>query len=83
MVLICIKQGTKPVVSSVESALSNVISQETTAPIDKTHAKNTIELAKIRSQLKKLSKQLAKNDSEALRLEIDRLNAKLTDLQNS
>jgi electron transport complex protein RnfB len=78
-----IKQGTKPVVSSVESALSNVISQETTAPIDKTHAKNTIELAKIRSQLKKLSKQLAKNDSEALRLEIDRLNAKLTDLQNS
>lgn len=76
-----IKQGKKPVVSSVESTLSNVISQETTAHIDETLAKTTIELAKIRSQLKKLNKQLARHDSPTLRQDIDRLTARLATLQ--
>lgn len=72
--------GTKPVVNAIESAISSAISTPT--QIDKTIAKNTIELAKIRTQIKKLTKQLAVRDNPATRQQLNELNAKLTALSH-
>lgn len=74
-----ITDGTKPVVNAVESAITNVITSDTT-PIDQSFAKNTIELAKIRTQIKKLTKQLAVRDNPQLRTELTALQEKLQQL---
>lgn len=78
-----ITDGAKPVVSSVESVMTNVIASEQSSPIDEGLAKNTIELAKLRTQIKKLTKQLMAHETPALRGELDRLTAKLSALQQS
>ena len=73
--------GTKPVVSATESTIASLTHQEIHR-IDETVAKNTIELAKLRTQLKKLSKQLMVRDDPITRQKIDTLNAQLTALSN-
>ena len=70
--------GNKPVVSAIESAITSAI--QTATPISQDAAKNTIELAKIRTQIKKLTKQLAIRDNPAIRQQLNELNAKLTTL---
>lgn len=71
--------GTKPVVSATESAITSLTHQKTPY-IDETIAKNTIELAKLRTQLKKLTKQLMVRDDPIIRQKIDTLNTQLTAL---
>lgn len=74
--------GIKPVVSSVESAMTNVIGHKQNQHIDKDFAKNTIELAKLRTQIKKLTKQLDVKNDERLRQKLHELTIKLTQLEN-
>lgn len=76
-----IADGTKPVVSSVESVMANVISEQTSTPMDKIAAKNAIELAKIRTQIKKLTKQLSVKNSPTIQEELDSLTNKLRQLE--
>lgn len=78
-----ITAGNKPVVSSVESAMSNVISSKQQQHIDKNIAKNTIELAKLRTQIKKLNKQLSIKHDEQLRHKLDELTHQLATLEHS
>lgn len=78
-----ITDGTKPVVSSVEATMSNAIATKNTHIIDEDVAKNTIELAKIRTQIKKLTKQLSIKNSPAIQHELDNLHKKLQQLENS
>ncbi|MDO4441870.1 MAG: RnfABCDGE type electron transport complex subunit B [Moraxella sp.] len=81
-----IKQGTKPVVSTVESAMANVLSiakEHTTMPsIDQTVAKNTIAAAKLRTQIKKLNKQLSISDNDEVRTKLAQLAEQLHALEN-
>lgn len=74
-----IETGDKPVVSTIESAIANVLSGEQTA-IDETTAKNTILAAKLRTQIKKLTKQLAVRDDAALQEQLNRLTQQLNAL---
>jgi len=69
------------VVSSVESVMANVISEQTSTPMDKIAAKNAIELAKIRTQIKKLTKQLSVKNSPTIQEELDSLTNKLRQLE--
>ncbi|UNU73323.1 RnfABCDGE type electron transport complex subunit B [Moraxella nasovis] len=71
-----ITEGAKPVVSAVESAMANALMPTITpdAPSENL-AKNTVELAKIRTQIKKLTKQLSVRYT-------DDANAKLLQLQD-
>lgn len=78
-----ISTGNKPVVSSVESAISNAISSEKQQHIDKNVAKNTIELAKLRTQIKKLTKQLAVKHDEQLHHKLDELTHQLATLEST
>lgn len=80
-----IKQGTKPVVSTVESAMANVISEstQTTQSIDANTAKNTIAAAKLRTQIKKLTKQLSVRDDDTIRTKLAQLNQELQSLESS
>ncbi len=75
--------GTKPVVNAVESAIANVMTDNHTEVMDKDYAKNTIELAKLRSQIKKLSKQLALKADSQKQIELDNLHAKLRQLEQT
>ena len=68
-------------VSSVESVMANVISEQTSTPMDKITAKNAIELAKIRTQIKKLTKQLSVKNSPTIQEELDSLTNKLRQLE--
>lgn len=70
--------GTKPVVNAIESAISSAVS--TPAQMDKDFAKTTIELAKLRTQIKKLTKQLAVRENPTTRKQLNELTAKLTAL---
>lgn len=76
-----ITDGTKPVVSSVESVMANVMSEQNGTPMDKDTAKNAIELAKIRTQIKKLTKQLSIKNSPATQDKLDNLTHKLRELE--
>ena len=80
-----IKQGTKPVVSTVESAMANVISEsaQATQSIDANTAKNTIAAAKLRTQIKKLTKQLSVRDDDTIRTKLAQLNQELQSLESS
>lgn len=80
-----ITDGAKPVVSTVESSLSNAINQkgQTTQIIDEKTAKNTIEMAKLRNQIKKFTKQLAASENPQIRQKLDEATLKLTQLQSA
>lgn len=75
-------EGTKPVVSTIESAITSITSQTQAPNIDESVAKNTIHLAKIRTQIKKLTKQLAVQDNPTTRQQLNDLNAQLTALSH-
>ncbi|MFA9485344.1 MULTISPECIES: RnfABCDGE type electron transport complex subunit B [unclassified Moraxella] len=81
-----IKQGAKPVVSTVESAMANVLStthNHTTTPnIDQITAKNTIVAAKLRTQIKKLNKQLSIHDNDEIRTKLEQLTEQLQSLEH-
>lgn len=66
------KTNAKPVVSMVQAKLNDV-----SVEINEEQAKNTIEAAKLRTQIKKLEKQLAVRFDEKKQQELDQLNAKL------
>lgn len=80
-----ITDGTKPVVSAIESSVSNAINQNAQSPctIDETAAKNTIEMAKLRNQIKKLNKQLATGENPTIRQKLDEATSKLNLLQSA
>lgn len=80
-----IKQGIKPVVSTVESTMANVISDSVTPAqiIDANIAKNTIAAAKLRTQIKKLTKQLSMHNDEKARTKLAQLNQALQSLESS
>lgn len=78
-----IEDGTKPVVSIIESQMVNVLNSSDTPVIDETTAKNTIAAAKLRTQIKKLNKQLAAHPSDDLTAKLDVLNAQLAELESS
>lgn len=78
-----IKQGIKPVVSTVESAMANVISTNKTATsIDEYAAKNTIAAAKLRTQIKKITKQLSVRNDENLQKKLSQLTLELQNLND-
>lgn len=77
-----IKQGVKPVVSTVESAMANVITQETAISIDEQAAKNAIAAAKLRTQIKKLNKQLSVRDDDNVRAKLLQLSTQLQTLES-
>lgn len=77
-----IEQGAKPVVSTIESAMVNVLSQRQHTEIDETHAKNAIAAAKLRTQIKKINKQLALKTDPDLQNKLIKLNAELSALQS-
>ncbi|WFF37780.1 RnfABCDGE type electron transport complex subunit B [Moraxella nasibovis] len=77
-----IKQGAKPVVSTVESAMANVITQETVISIDEQAAKNAIAAAKLRTQIKKLNKQLSVRDDDNVRAKLLQLSTQLQALES-
>lgn len=75
-----IEIGSKPVVSAIESAMVNALNQSAqSTAVDENAAKAAIKAAKLRTQLKKLDKQLAVRDDESLRA---KKNALLLELQN-
>ncbi len=78
-----IENGSKPVVSTIESQMVNVMNQADTVTIDETAAKNTIMAAKLRSQLKKLQKQLAAAPSIDKQQQIQAIEQELLQLQNN
>ena len=69
------KTNAKPVVSMVQAKLNDI-----TVEIDAQQAKNAIEAAKIRTQIKKLEKQLAVRFDEKKQTQIEQLNAQLMTL---
>lgn len=77
-----IETGSKPVVSTIESLMVNAMNQADTVSIDETDAKNTIMAAKLRTQLKKLQKQLAVAPSKDKELKIQEIEQQLMQLQN-
>ncbi len=66
------KTNVRPVISMVQAKLNDV-----SVEISENQAKNTIELAKIRTQIKKLEKQLAVRFDEKKQVELDKLNEQL------
>ncbi len=78
-----IADGTKPVVNAVESTMTNVMTDTQGGGIDKALAKNTIELAKVRTQIKKLGKQLTQKPDPKRQRELDNLHAKLRQLEKT
>lgn len=77
-----IEAGNKPVVSTIESLMVNVMNQADSVSIDETIAKNTIMAAKLRTQLKKLQKQHAAAPSTAKEQQIHEIQNQLLQLQN-
>ena len=61
--------------------MANVMSEPSGTPMDKDTAKNAIELAKIRTQIKKLTKQLSVKNSPTIQDELDNLTQKLRELE--
>ncbi|OOR86573.1 iron-sulfur protein [Moraxella caviae] len=70
----------KPVVSAVESALVNAMSDTDSTAISEDSARHAIAAAKLRTQIKKLSKQLAARPSDALQAKLTELQKQLDDL---
>ncbi|MFB6349361.1 RnfABCDGE type electron transport complex subunit B [Moraxella sp. ZJ142] len=76
-----IESGSKPVVSTIESAMVNALNTAQSPNIDQQTAKNTIAAAKLRSQIKKLTKQLAVKDDAKLREQLSKLQQELAQLE--
>lgn len=72
------KHNATPVVSMVQAKLNDHL-----VDIDAVQAKNTIEAAKLRTQIKKLEKQLAVRADEKKQQQLDDLTAKLMALDDS
>ncbi len=84
-----VADGVKPVVSTIESQTLNVLNsinsitdspQAAQAPsvsIDEQTAKNTIAAAKLRTQIKKLNKQISLRPSDELHAQVQKLQAEL------
>lgn len=70
-------------VSTIESQMVNAMNQADTVTIDETTAKNTIMAAKLRTQLKKLQKQLAAAPSIDKQQQIQAIEQELLQLQNN
>lgn len=69
------KTNAKPVVSMVQAKLNDI-----SVDIDEAQAKNAIEAAKIRTQIKKLEKQLAVRFDAKKQIQLEQLNAQLMTL---
>lgn len=78
-----IEDGTKPVVSTIESQMVNVMNTAPSQAIDAQNAKNTIAAAKLRTQIKKLSKQLAVRADDELQARVDALSRELAMLESN
>lgn len=76
-VAISMSAGDKPVVSTIESAMVNVLNEQQNQNLNAEQAKNTILAAKLRTQIKKLSKQLATKDDDQLRQKLQDLTQEL------
>lgn len=76
------QDGSKPVVNTIESAITSITSHTQAPSIDENIAKNTIHLAKLRTQIKKLTKQLAVREDPATRQQLNHLTAQLTALSH-
>ena len=70
--------NSKPVVSMVEAKLNNAASQS--IDISEAQAKNTIAAAKLRSEIKKLEKQLNVRPNERKKIELEGLKTELAQL---
>ncbi len=75
------KRNNKPVISMVQNKLNNTTN--TCVTVDEDTAKNTIAMAKLRTKIKKLEKQLTIRDNEKKRQELIELQSQLTELDNS
>lgn len=69
------------VVSHTQSKITNLQQTQTPNTISSDAAKNTIELAKLRTQIKKLEKQLAVRTDNKKQVELDTLKSKLNKLE--
>lgn len=78
-----IEDGTKPVVSTIESQMVNVMNTAPSQAIDAQNAKNTIAAAKLRTQIKKLGKQLAVRADDELQARVDALSRELAMLESN
>ncbi len=78
-----IEDGTKPVVSTIESQMVNVMNTAPSQAIDAQNAKNTIAAAKLRTQIKKLGKQLAVRADDELQARVDALSRELAILESN
>lgn len=74
-----IQHGTKPVVSTIESAMVNVLNEQK-QNISESNAKSTIMAAKLRTQIKKINKQLSVKDDEQLRHQLKQLQKQLSEI---
>lgn len=70
---------TTPVTSHTEAKIASVIQKQT--PTTQTDAKMVIELARLRTQIKKLTKQLAVKEDTKKRAELEQLTKKLSSLE--
>lgn len=68
-----------PVTSHTESKIASVIQKQ--IPTTQTDAKAVIELARLRTQIKKLTKQLTVKEDPKKRAELEQLSAKLSSLE--
>lgn len=78
-----IKTGSKPVVSTIESAMVNALNSSQSANIDETAAKNTIAAAKLRNKIKKITKQLALANNPSLQTTLEQLTQELAKLEKA
>ncbi|OOS25087.1 RnfABCDGE type electron transport complex subunit B [Moraxella pluranimalium] len=78
-----IEDGTKPVVSTIESQMVNVMNTAPSQAINAQNAKNTIAAAKLRTQIKKLGKQLAVRADDELQARVDALSRELAMLESN
>lgn len=74
------KSHAKPVISMVEAKLGNAANQS--IDIGEAEAKITIEAAKLRTQIKKLDKQLSVRDNPHKREQLNQLKQQLDELMN-
>jgi len=72
------RSNTKPVVSMVEAKINNATNQS--IDISEDEARNTIKAAKLRSQIKKLEKQLAVRANPQKAHQLSELQAELAQL---
>lgn len=75
-----LQNNTLTVASHTEAKLTNALQAASSTKIDKNSAKNAIELAKLRTQIKKLNKQLAMRFDAGKQVQLHALQAQLQQL---